>query len=320
MDLAVLSNERLQPWINWSTLGPPLLEPLAASGGTLIAPPPLRWAHLRDWTHCVRQIWAADTVFWMQGSARAEPPILALSALRGPVRRSAFVVDAWMPALGKIRFAAAAQRLDPCFVAFRQGYEQLERTSGGRRFEWLPFGVDTEVFRAHAGERDIFAFWMGRRHEPMHQALLSYCQSRGLSYRYRVPGEFHSPRELGNLAGRSRYFVVTPPDLDDPVRTGGYSPLVMRYLEGLAAGARLLGVLPTSGEYQDLLPTRAILQVKADGSDLAGLLDADAEDAEGWAAVQRAERLVHERHSWTRRAEQIHQRLTNGTPIQLDLR
>jgi hypothetical protein len=86
----------------------------------------------------------------------------------------------------------------------------------------------------------------------------------------------------------------------------------MRYLEGLSAGARLLGVLPKSGEYEALLPLNAILQVAPDGSDLAAKLDADQDDPGARAAVERARVMVREKHSWTRRAEQIFKRLETG--------
>src|SRR6202042_1191159 len=120
---------------------------------------------------------------------------------------------------------------------------------------------------------------MGRRTPQLHEALLRYCEERGLDYRYtRASGEFPDPRDLGALVARCRYFVVTPPDLNDPARTGGFSPLVMRYLEGLAAGARLLGTLPRSGEYEALLPTDTICQVAPDGSDLAERLHEDCGD------------------------------------------
>src|SRR5205807_1465808 len=152
----------------------------------------------------------------------------------------------------------------------------LKRRFPKGAFEWLPFGVDTDVFRPRNAERDIFAYWMGRRHERLHRVLLDYCQQRGLEYRFTtVSGEFRDPSELGALVSRCRYFVVTPPDIDNPSRTGGYSPLVMRYLEGLAGGARLLGVLPKSGEFEDLLPREAICEVAPDGSDLTEKLDAD---------------------------------------------
>jgi hypothetical protein len=314
MRLAALSNAKLEPWINWSTLGPPLLHPLAAyPGSQLIAPPPLRWEHRRQWRAAIRHCRQADTMFWMQGSARPEAPLMTLSATRPGVRRSAFVIDAWRPGLTKIGMLAVAQRLDPCFVAFREGCQELTSRFPRGRFEWLPFGVDTEVFRPGDGERDIFAFWMGRRSARLHNALLRYCGSRGLHYRYTLrPGEFRDPGELGTLAGRCRYFIVTPPDLDNPVRTGGYSPLVMRYLEGLAAGARLLGVRPGSGEFEELIPHGALCEVKADGSDLAAILDADQQDAGAWQAVSKACDLVRAEHSWSRRAQQVFERLSAG--------
>jgi hypothetical protein len=86
----------------------------------------------------------------------------------------------------------------------------------------------------------------------------------------------------------------------------------MRYFEGLAAGARLVGVLPRSGEYQRLLPLDAILVVAPDGSDLAAKLDADRDDPMSRAAVERASVVVREQHSWAKRAEQIFNRLDNG--------
>lgn len=310
--LAALSNSRLGPWVNWSTLGPPLLEPLAAHpGASLIAPPPLAWPHRAQWREAVRQLRRSDAVFWMQGSARPELPLWALSMSKPTIRRSAFVVDAWRPSIEKIGRLAVAQRLDPCYVAFREGCEELQQRFPKGRFQWLTFGIDTDVFHERPVQRDIFAYWMGRRHEALHQALLRYCEARGLEYRYtKVSGEFRDPQELGEMVSRCRYFVVTPPDIDNPERTGGYSPLVMRYMEGLAAGARLLGVLPKSGEFQDLLSREAICEVAADGSDLAEKLDADADHAEGWAAVARAGEMVRREHSWRRRAEHIHAALS----------
>ena len=226
---------------------------------------------------------------------------------------AAFVVDAWRPELSKIGALATMQRLNPCFVAFREAYVELKQRFPSGNFEWLTFGVDTNVFRPATGERDIFAYWMGRRYDPLHKALLDYCRDRGLEYRYsRVGGEFRNPEELGALVGRARYFLVTPPDLDNPIRTGGFSPLVMRYLEGLAAGARLLGVVPRSGEFEELIPRKALCEVKPDGSDLADRLDADAADREGWRAAEEARDLVRREHSWVRRAEQIYARLSSG--------
>jgi hypothetical protein len=314
MRLAVLSNEKLDKWINWSLLGPPLLHPLSEiEDASLVAPKPLAWLYRNEWIRTFQAAGKADTLFWMQGSARPELPI-AIAALAAPsARRSAFVVDAWKGSVTKIGLLAVAQRLNPCFVAFREGRDELSRRFPSVRFEWMPFGCDPDVFKPTTAARDVFAYWMGRRHEPLHQAMLRYCEKRNLTYRYtRQGGEFKNPADLGALVGRCEYFLVTPPDLDNPTKTGGFSPFVMRYLEGLSAGARLLGVLPRSGEYDALLPRDAILEVAADGSDLAEKLDADRFNDGARAAVQSASALVRKHHSWKRRAEQIYDVLKTG--------
>jgi glycosyltransferase involved in cell wall biosynthesis len=253
-----------------------------------------------------------DTVFWMQSTARPEAPIWVASILAGAnVRRSAFVVDPWRRSLAKIGWLATIQRLDPLFVPFRQAEAELARRFSRGRFEWMPFGVDTDVFKPRQLEKDIDIYWMGRRYEPLHVAIVDYCSKFGLRYIYTENGSIKDPDKLGQLISRSKYFVVTPPDLDDKSRTGGFSPLVMRYMEGLAAGTRLLGVLPTSGEYELLLPIDAILQVNADGSDLAEQLEADKKRTTA-AAVARAAEVVRVHHSWARRAQQIFDRLDTG--------
>jgi hypothetical protein len=314
MRLGVFSNQNLNAWVNWTTLGPPLLEPLAAhSDAQLIAPPPLIRQQARNWMDIAAKVRSSDTLFWMQGASRPEFPIHLATLLGGRTRRSAYTIDAWKQLIGKIGKLAVLQRLDPCFVAFREGAEELRRRYPQGRFEWLPFGVDTRVFEAVPGERPIFAYWMGRRYEPLHQAMLRYCQDRSLEYRYtKRPGEFPDPVALGRVVGSSKYFLVAPPNLADPQRTGGFSPFVMRYLEGLAAGARIVGVLPASGEYERLLPLDAMLVVAADGSDLAAKLDVDRADPAARAAVERARLLVRQEHSWARRAEQIFARLESG--------
>lgn len=320
MQLAVLSNENLNPGVPWTTLGPPLARSLARFRDCrIIAPPPLSHRHLRKWAAVARAARSVDTLFWMQGRSRPDGSIFLTSVLAARARRSIFIFDTWKYLIPKIGALAALQRLDPCFVANREGYRELKCRFPRGRFEWLPFGVDTEAFRAVPGERPIFAYWMGRRYESLHQAMMQYCASRGLEYRFTGrDGEFPSSHDLGRLVGSSRYFLVAPPNLASPDRTGGYSPFVMRYFEGLSAGARLVGVLPGSGEYEKLLPLDAILQVAPDGSDLAAKLDADRQNPEVWLAVERARMDVRSNHSWSRRAEQIYYRLREGTPTGFD--
>lgn len=175
------------------------------------------------------------------------------------------------------------------------------------QYIYLPFAADLNTFQDTDAERDIDILSMGRRSEPLHEALLELSDTRGLNYLYREKtGFLDDPRDLGKLAARARYFVVSPPP---PERSGGFSPVVMRYFEGLAAGCRLLGDLPGSGEFEELLPVRSLLEVKSDGSDLAEKFAADQDDQAAWAATAAAARIVREKHGWDSRTQTIMQAL-----------
>jgi Glycosyl transferases group 1 len=317
MELGLLSNSSLNPSVYWTTLLPPLFSGLAAQPGVrTIAPPPLAWGRQEEWRRVRTQLKACDALFWIQLAARPSGPIHLASYLNLRARRSNFVLDAWKPSLTKIGLIATVERLDPCFVAYRQATNELQRRFPLAKFVWLPFGAHTDVFYPRKEQKSIFAFWLGRRYEPLHQALLAYCEARGLRYVYSKDGGL-TTGEVGRLTSSAQYYVATPPDLDDPKRTGGFSPLVMRYFEGLAAGTRLLGVLPRSGEYEAILPTDAFCEVAPDGSDLAKRLDEDRSNPNNQRGVDAAGAFVREHHSWRRRGEQVFDHLANGAAIDL---
>jgi hypothetical protein len=317
--LGLLSNAALNPSVYWRMLLPPLFSGLALQhGARTIAPPRLAWEHRAEWVEIRSQVKACEALFWLQLSARPSPSIHLASLMNLRARRSNFILDAWKPSLTKIGFAASVERLDPCFVAYREAVDELKPKFPVAKFVWLPSGAHTDVFYPRKEEKTIFAFWLGRRYEPLHQALLMYCEARGLRYVYSKDERF-TTEQVGQLTSSAQYFLATPPDLDDPQRTGGFSPLVMRYFEGLAAGTRLLGVLPRSGEYESILPTNAFCQVSPDGSDLAKRLDEDRSNPNNQRAVDAASAFVREHHSWRRRAEQVFNHLASGAAIDFAL-
>jgi Glycosyl transferases group 1 len=316
MRLAVVSARKLGLHVNWTTLGPPLEDALGAmAGATLVEAPEARRGSLRAnrpaWLAAIRTMRRADAVFWMQMSSRPLMPVWALAYAKPTAKRAAVTVDAWEPSVGKIRAVAKAQRLSLLYLFFREAAMDSAPHQNGTRFEWLPFGYDAGVFRDLGLERDIFAYWMGRRYDPLHRRLEEYCDARGLTYRYtKTGGEFPDPHDLNRVMARSRYFVVTPPNLDNPARTGRYSPMMMRYLEGLGSGARLLGVLPNAAEFERMLPASAVVTCAPDGSDLEEVLDRDLADPLAEERRRAAQSRVVEEHRWERRAQTIHARLS----------
>jgi len=128
MRLAVLSNHLLNPWINWSTLGPPLLSPLSSfDDSELVAPPPLKFSNLSVWREVAHKIRKADTLFWIQGAGRPENPLIFSMLFNPRARRSAFVDDAFEPVLFKVGIAATIGKLNPCFVAYREHMNCCDR-------------------------------------------------------------------------------------------------------------------------------------------------------------------------------------------------
>jgi hypothetical protein len=93
--------------------------------------------------------------------------------------------------------------------------------------------------------------------------------------------------------------------LNDRRRTGSFSPLTSRYLEGVGAGCRLLGVLPRSGEFEALFPRHAIVECRADGSDLEEVLASADADPEFETKRIEAFEIAHREHGWERRARVI---------------
>jgi hypothetical protein len=315
----MVSNLGVDSRPHWQTLSRPLEARLSSRAGcTVVRPPALRRPTLRAdlpaWLSAIRTLRRGDGVFWLQISSHPERELWPLLYVRPGARRAAWVIDAWRPQLRKVGLLATAQRISPLFVGFREARDVLKARHPGLDARWLPFAANADVFREWGVERDVFAYWMGRRSRELERALIEYCRARGLTYRTdRVTGT-----DLGRLAARSRFFVVTPPGVGDTVPTGGFSPLTSRYFEGLAAGARLLGVLPGSGEYQELLPLDVTVEVAPDGRDLADVLDAAAGDP-AEEATRRAQAYVHANHTWAHRADVIYDAMNDGTNVAVAL-
>lgn len=319
MELGLLSNMLVNSEPYWKAYVPPLFSAIARDRHNvrIVEPPPVAWRRRGEWKAVRSQINACDTLFWLQLSARPAPSVHLAALGRLGARRANFVIDAWKPVVTKIGMAATILRPDPCFVAYLEATTELKRRFPLGKFVWLPHAGNTDIFYPRKEGKPNFAFYMGRRHEPLHRALLKYCEARGLKYVY--SDQFLFGEELGRAASSAQYFVASPREVIDRKTKTAFSPLSPRYFEGLAAGTRLLGAIPASGEYHALLPTEAICEVRLDGSDLAERLDQDRQNPGNQRAVDAAAALVREHHSWRRRGQQVYGYLQHGGPLDLNL-
>jgi Glycosyl transferases group 1 len=315
MRLAVLSARAVDDAVFWRNVAPPLEDALASEpGATLVAPPPFRRPTFRAvmpaWLAAIRTVRKADAVFWLQLHLRPSGPVWALGYVKPRARRASLVLDPFPSILADLPRYFRLNRLTHCFVAQRIPALALAQQQTHQSYEWLPYGFNDRVFRDHGLERDVYAFWIGRRYASFHEALLRYCSEHGLDYQYlEPPNKAIALDELSRLSARARYFVTAPPDIENPIRAGGTSPLTGRYLEGAGAGSRLLGVRPRSGEYELMLPDDALVECAPDGSDLASVLEKADADPEFEAKASAACAHVHRKHTWEQRAMHIYKRL-----------
>jgi hypothetical protein len=312
--LVVLSARHLGEDFGFRNFSPPLEDALSSlPGATLIAPAPVRRGTLRTtapaWLGAIKTVRRADVVYWNQGAHYPDLKLWALAYTHPVARRVCLAMDLSQLVVDRMRHLIRVQRLATCFTLYREAVEAIKRTSPETPIEWLPPGFSRGVFRDLGLPRDIDILWVGRRHPPLHAALLRFSDETGYTYRYsHHPRDPATSEELSQLVARARYYVVTPPG---PDRVGEFNPISVRYLEGLGAGARLLGVVPRSGEFQDLLPMEAIVACAPDGSDLPTVV-AEADADPQWEEKRVAARdLVHERHGWDQRAQHIYERVTS---------
>jgi hypothetical protein len=181
---------------------PQLLSALARQPNVdVISPSPLVWRRRKEWAAARRRL------FWVQTATRPPDAIHVAAWMNLRARRSIFVLDAWKHLLWKLGLLATIERLDPCFVAYREAVTELQRRFPLGKFVWLPHAADTTIFYPRGEEKSVFCFWMGRRYEPLHQALLAYCAARGLRYLY-TKDVFYSDEDLGRIASSAQPCLV----------------------------------------------------------------------------------------------------------------
>ena len=174
MKLGLLSNMLLSWEPYWQAYVPPLFSAIAGHRNNvrIVEPPPLAWTRRNAWRPIRSQIKACDTLFWLQLSARPATEIHLASLNRLGARRANFIIDAWKPVVSKIGMAATIERLDPCFIAYLEATTELKRRFPLGKFVWLPHAGNADIFYPRKEGKSNFVFYMGRRHEPLHQALL----------------------------------------------------------------------------------------------------------------------------------------------------
>ena len=239
--------------------------------------------------------------------------LLYLNAIRGwrehCAVRVCYMVEFYAGLAGEYsHFLRLLDDFDHVSFSFSGSVAAVERLAG-RPCHHVPLAADAARFTPYPDppSRVIDILSMGRRSEPVHEALLDVARARGLFYLHdTIPGSLVRPANQGehrnmlaNSAKRSRLFVTYPAKFGEE-ENQGQSEVGARYFEGLAAGAVLLGQAPAAPTFRQDFPwADAVVEARPDGSDVADVLAALDETPEG---VQRqgARNAVHalRHHDW----------------------
>lgn len=249
------------------------------------------------------------------------PEVTHVSAIREWTTRCrtsiCWIDELWAANIQKLKpFLSALDQFDHVVVGCHGAVEPL-RDAIGRRCDFLPIGVDALRFTPYPdpAERVIDVYSMGRRREELHQAILKVARARKMFYVYDTvtvsAAEVQNPREhremVASIAKRSRFFVVAPGKIDLAQETNGQVEIGLRYYEGAAAGAVMIGQPPDCDPFRRMFDwPDVVVGLEPDGSDVADVLSRLNADPERVIEIgRRNAREALLRHDWVYRWETI---------------
>jgi len=204
---------------------------------------------------------------------------------------------------------------DHVICSFAQTAEALsERLSVP--VHYIPWGLDAVHFCPYPNppRRAIDVLSIGVRHDTTHAALIDYADRTGQFYSYEtISGRAgmqdyrgHRHNYVG-LLQRSRYFFSYVAKVERTVERGSQTEFGLRYLEGLAAGAVVLGTHIDSDAFRKHIGwTDAVIDVPYECADIGSIIDElDAQPSRLEAIRMRNILECLERHDHLYRWEQV---------------
>ncbi|MGH8021058.1 MAG: glycosyltransferase [Opitutaceae bacterium] len=149
-----------------------------------------------------------------------------------------------------------ARRFDLYFTSFADAVPLLEPLTRSR-WHAAEQAVPIKIFvPAPPGKRVIDFAAYGRRNHKVHEALLDFCEQRGLYYDFSTHAcdrAFATAEQIyRNYAWHLchvKFAFCWPVELTSPNRAGGISPFTCRWFEVAAAGAVAVGAVPRAEKF-----------------------------------------------------------------------
>lgn len=241
-----------------------------------------------------------------------------------PVIRSAGEVSVWVPEVWPSQFDDARLSREPydiadhLFVGTSQAPDVLRRVLD-REAHPLTWAVDVARFRPTDFERPrpVDVLNIGRRIEPLHEALLGWSASGDNFYEYDTtidakvvdPG-LHRLR-LADLYKRSSVAVTSYPK-HDIYGEACAADMPSRLWEGLAAGALMIGKAPRQAAQLEIAGGVVVEELPVDVNDAVERLNSLVAEQSIDQRLQNVA-LAHRAHDWSHRWAELFR--ASGWPI-----
>ena len=188
------------------------------------------------------------------------------------------------------------RRFDHIMVSIRDTVEPLALATG-RPCHFLAPSVDALEFCPYpaAPKRVIDFYAMGKRPAETHKALLRMAERGDWYYMYDtltncpVTSNAEHRRRLAEMLKRTRFFLATAVRHYNPERTGGNRELGLRYFEGAAAGAVLIGDAPDNESFNENFGWQdSVIPLAFNSADIADVIDSLTADPGRIERIRRA--------------------------------
>lgn len=224
-----------------------------------------------------------------------------LGALRGWRQRSRAAI-CWIQELWVHDFDHLGPLLDrlndfDAVICSFTGTADALRTRLKTPVHYIPWGLDAVHFCPYPDppRRAIDFLSIGVRHEATHAALVDYADRTGRFYSYEtISGRAgmsdyraHRHNYVG-LIQRSRYFFSYLAKIERSVERGDQVEFGLRYLEGMAGGAVILGTRIDSEAFRSHLDWEdSVIDIPYDYPDIGTLIDRLEAEPDRLAAISR---------------------------------
>ena len=184
-----------------------------------------------------------------------------------------------------------------------------------RPCSYLPPGIDALKFYPYPSQpqRSIDVCSIGRRPASIHESLLKMADKNNFFYVYNTMRQsfmrnYNDHRSLyRNIVKRSCYFIAYKPKFNLTSHTGGQEELSVRFFEGAAGGAVILGIPPNCDAFQQNFDwADAVIPLPEDTTNVGEIITYLDSQPERLNKI-RTDNVVNSllRHDWLYRWEKI---------------